>query len=180
MKTGQILKVMYVLAWIIFLGLCVDAGGIICNTFFTLVINPANANNMWLGVDISNLYNYDSVQFLVIGIYMGITSVLKAIMFYLIVAILHDKKLNMVQPFNAAVGRFIYLLAYLSLGIGLFSCWGVKYVEWLTKQGVKMPDVSHLRLGGGDVWLFMGVTLFVIALIFKRGIEISDEHDLTV
>lgn len=180
MKTEQILKVTYVLAWIIFVGLCVDAGGIIFNTFFTMVINSANANNMWLGVDMSNLYNFDSGQFLVIGIYMAITSVLKAIMFYLIVAILHDKKLNMVQPFNAAVGHFISLLSYLSLGIGLFSCWGVKYVEWLTNQGVKMPDVSHLRLGGGDVWLFMGVTLFVIAQIFKRGIEISDEHELTV
>jgi hypothetical protein len=30
------------------------------------------------------------------------------------------------------------------------------------------------------VWLFMSVTLFVIAQIFKRGIEIQTENELTV
>jgi hypothetical protein len=43
-----------------------------------------------------------------------------------------------------------------------------------------MPDIEHLRLGGADVWLFMGVTLFVIGHIFKRGIEIQSENELTV
>jgi hypothetical protein len=43
-----------------------------------------------------------------------------------------------------------------------------------------MPDIENMRLGGADVWLFMGVTLFVIAQIFKRGIEIQTENDLTI
>jgi len=43
-----------------------------------------------------------------------------------------------------------------------------------------MPDTQHLHLGGADVWLFMGVILFVIAQIFKRGIEIQRENELTV
>jgi hypothetical protein len=43
-----------------------------------------------------------------------------------------------------------------------------------------MPDAESLHFGGADVWLFMGVTLFVIAQIFKRGIEIQAENDLTV
>lgn len=43
-----------------------------------------------------------------------------------------------------------------------------------------MPDVQYLGLGGADVWLFMGVSLFVIAQIFKRGIEIQSENELTV
>ena len=48
------------------------------------------------------------------------------------------------------------------------------------RQGVEMPDVQHLRIGGSDVWLFMGVILFVIAQIFKRGIEIQTENELTI
>jgi hypothetical protein len=78
------------------------------------------------------------------------------------------------------VGRFIFNIAYLALGIGLFSLWGVKYVAWFVKQGVKMPEIQYLRIDGGDVWLFMSVILFVIAHIFKRGIEIQTENDLTV
>jgi len=86
----------------------------------------------------------------------------------------------MAQPFNAEMGRFILNISYVTLLIGLFSYWGVNYAEWLTKQGVKMPDVQSLRLGGADVWLFMSVTLFVIGQIFKRGIEIQTENDLTI
>ena len=86
----------------------------------------------------------------------------------------------MSQPFSKELGRFIFKISYLSLLIGLFSWVGVKYIEWFVKEGVKMPDIKYLRLGGADVWLFMGVTLFVIAQIFKRGIEIQSENELTV
>jgi hypothetical protein len=37
-----------------------------------------------------------------------------------------------------------------------------------------------LNLSGADVWLFMGVTLYVIAQIFKKGIELQTESELTV
>ena len=86
----------------------------------------------------------------------------------------------MSQPFSQEVRHFIIKIAYLALGIGLFTSWGVKYTGWLVSQGVKMPDTQHLRLGGADVWLFMGIILFVIAQIFKRGIEIQTENELTV
>ena len=86
----------------------------------------------------------------------------------------------MAQPFNKEVGRFIFKVSYLALWIGLFSWWGVRYTHWFVKQGVKMPTIESLRLGGADVWLFMGVTLLVIAQIFKKGIEIQTENELTV
>ena len=86
----------------------------------------------------------------------------------------------MLQPFSREVRDFIIRVSYLAFGTGLFTVWGVKYTEWLIAKGVKMPDMLHLRLGGVDVWLFMGVILFVIAHIFKRGIEIQTENELTI
>ncbi len=68
----------------------------------------------------------------------------------------------------------------MGLGIGLFSFWGAKYSEGLVNKGVKIPDLQYLRLGGADVWLFMGITLLIIAQIFKKGIELQNENDLTV
>jgi hypothetical protein len=178
--TQQVLKVLYVISWIIFLGLCVEAGGILFNTIFTLLDQPLGEHNFWQGADLSSLYSYDNGRFVVIAAYMVIIAVLKAILFYLIVKILHDKKLNMVQPFNSAVSNFIAMMSYLSIGIGLFSLWGANYSEWLVKQSIKMPDIAQLNFDGADVWLFMGIVLLVIAQIFKRGIEIQDEHELTV
>jgi hypothetical protein len=179
-STTQILKILYVLSWIIFVGVCIEAGGIIFNAFFTLVLNPADAKYFWQQVDLSNLYKYDPGYFFAETLLMSIVAVLRGILFYLIVKILHSKKLDMAQPFSKEVQRFIFKISYVTLGIGLFSYWGAKYAEWLVKQGVKMPDIEYLRLGGADVWLFMSVTLFVIAQIFKRGIEIQTENELTI
>lgn len=175
-STEQMLKILYVLSWIIFIGVCIEAGSFIFNAFFTLLINPSNANYF----DLSNLYEYDAGYFSVVLLIMSIVAVMRACLFYLIVKILRDKKLNISQPFNKEFGSFIFKVSYLDLGIGLFSYWGVKYTEWLVNQGVKMPDIQNLHLGGADVWLLMGVTLLVIAHIFKRGIEIQSENELTI
>ena len=176
----QILKILYVLSWIIFIGLCIEAGAFIFNAIYTVSVNPSAANNLFNKTNLSNLYSHDSGYFLVIILIMCIVTVLKAIMFYLIVKILHENKINLSQPFTAEFGRFIFNLFYLSLGIGCFSNGGKRYAEWLVGQGVEMPNVESMHLGGDDVWLFMAVILFVIAHVFKRGIEIQTENELTV
>ncbi len=178
--TEQMLKILYVLSWIIFVGVCIEAGGFIFNAFFMMVFNPVDAKHLWQEVDLSALYQYDHGQFFAETCLMSIVAVMRAILLYLIVKILHDKKLNMDKPFSAELGNFISKISWVAVAIGLFSGWGVKYTAWLVKQGVKMPDIEYLRLGGADVWLFMGIVLFVIAQIFKRGIEIQTENELTV
>ncbi|MEO6540326.1 MAG: DUF2975 domain-containing protein [Ferruginibacter sp.] len=180
MKTRTILQILQVFSWILFIGVCIEAAGSIFSAFYTLVINPINASTYWVGNDLSALYKFDPGHFLAETMYISIAGVLKACIFYLIIKILYNKKLNMSQPFNTEVRSFIIKVSCLAFGIALFTWWGVKYTGWLVSQGVKMPDTEHLRLGGADVWLFMGVILFVIAQIFKRGIEIQTENELTV
>jgi hypothetical protein len=176
----QMLKILHILSWIIFIGLCIEAGGILFNAFFTLVINPIAAKNFWQEVDLSSLFNSDKGYFIAETLLMSIVTIMRAILFYLIVKILHDKKLNLMQPFNTEMKRFISNVSYLAIGTGIFCYWGAKYTEWLTTKGIVMPDVQSLGLGGADVWLFMGITLLVIAQVFKRGVEIQSENDLTI
>lgn len=179
--TQQILKVLQILSWIIFIGLCIEAGTIVANTFFALVINPEGTENYWEGADyLSSLYKYDYGHFLALTITMIIVAVIKAFMFYSIVNLFTRKNLNMSQPFNLDLRRFILKLSYFAFAIGLFSYYGFKYSVWLSQQGLKTADLSALNLAGADVWLFMGVILFVIVQIVKRGIEIQNENDLTI
>mgnify|MGYP003582073645 CR=1 FL=1 len=178
--TKQMLTVLYVLSWIIFIGLCIEAGGFIFNGFLSLFVNTNDAKYFWQLIDLSDLYKYDRGYFIVTILIIIIVAVLKAFLFYLIVKILYDKKLTLSRPFNTDVRRFISNLSYLALGIGVFSLVGFKYAEWFVKQGVNMPDAQHMRIAGADVWLLMGVILLVIAQIFKRGIELQQENDLTV
>ncbi len=179
-STKRILQILHVIAWIIFIGVCIEAGGLIVNAFFTLLLNPVGAKHFWQQVDLTSLYYYNHGYFLVENLLMIIVAIMKACIFYLIIKILYNKKISMSQPFSKDVECFIFKIAYLALLIGLFCLCGVKYAAWFVNQGVKMPQIQYLGLGGADVWLFMGVSLFVIAQVFKRGIEIQTENELTV
>ena len=179
-KSDFIFKALNVVSWVIFVGLCVQAGGFIFNAFFTLFLNPIGARKFWVEVDLSALYYYNQSYFVIIISLMIIVTVMKALLFYCIVKVFHGKKVNLSQPFNEAVRRFILDIAFLALGIGLFSYWGTNFRKELVMQALKMPDIQDLSLGGADVWLFMSVILFVIAQIFKKGIEIQTENDLTI
>lgn len=174
--TEQILKILNVISWIIFIGLCVEAGSYVFNAVFTVAFKPQAADYFGL----SSLYAYDTGYFLVLLLMMFIVATLKTLMFYLIVKIVHHKKLDFSQPFNKEIRRFILNVSYLAFGISMFTAWGVKHAEWLTGKGIEMPEIHNLHFDGADVWLFMSIILLVIAQIFKRGIEIQSENELTI
>lgn len=179
--TNQILKVLQLLSWIIFIGLCVEAGGIIVNTIITSFINPKGVQNFWDGADyLSSVYKFDQGYFLVITLIMIIVVVLKAIMFYLIVKVFTDKKLSISQPFSIALKDFILKQVFLALGIGFFAHLGYKYSTWLTENGLVQANLKSLNMDGADVWFFMAVVLFVIVQVVNKGIEIQQENDLTI
>lgn len=179
--TKHILLVLYILSWIIFVGVSIQAGGSIVAAVFALV-KPEFVKNLWLWsqVDLSALFAFDQTQFFVILVMMSIVSVLKAIMFYLIIKVLHDRKISIAQPFSNTLRSFILNLSFLSFLIGIFCAWAVSYADGIVKQGVEMPMIQYLHLEGADVWLFMSVILFAIAHIIKRGIEIQNENELTI
>jgi cytochrome c biogenesis factor len=176
----QILKVLHIVSWIIFIGLCVNAGGVLFNAFFALYINPIASRNFWQTINLGQLYDFDKGYFLAFTLLMVIVAVLKAILFYLIVKLLHDKNLDLNQPFNNKMTRFVANVAYLSLGISFFSKWGEDQTQWLIEKSVQMPTIQDLDLGGADVWFFMGIIFWVLKQLFKRGEAIQTENDLTI
>ena len=90
------------------------------------------------------------------------------------------KKLNMAQPFNREMGRFLRNASWISLGTGVFSLWAGTYRIWLQQKGISIPDAEKLNIEGASIWIFMGVILLIIAQLFKRGIEIQSENELTI
>lgn len=173
-------KLLQVVSWIIFIGLCIESGGFIFNTIFTLSINAAGAGKFWTNLNFSSLYQLSPIYFAFITGLMIIVSILKAFMFYLIVHLFHQKKLSMSNPFNSTLGRYLFRISYLVLGIGLISLLGTYFTEWIEHQGVPMPSIKSLHFAGADVWLFMGVTLYIFAKIFAKGIVLQSDHELTV
>ncbi len=176
----MMLKILYFISWVLFIGLCIDAGGFLTNTIYTSVIDSKLAKNFWGTLDLSGVYFNDFKHFLLLTTIMNIVAIFKALLFYSIVKLLHDKKLNMKQPFNYELGKFISNIAYITLFIGLFSFWARNYVNWLESKTIQVPSITSLKIDGHDIWFFMGIVLLVIAQIFRRGIEIQQENELTI
>ena len=181
-RTDFFLKTLHVIAWIIFIGLCIESGGLIVNAFISLFINPLVSSKFWGGMNLYPLYQFNQRYFVTIVALLIIVSILKSILFYLIVNLFHKKKLNLSAPFNETLGKYIFTLSYLVFGIGLFTYWGNNLVSWLSinLNVSSFPSIRNIQFEGADVWLFMGVILTIFALIFKKGIELQSENDLTV
>lgn len=177
--TKQLLLVLQILCWIIFVGLCVEAGGIIFNAVYAL-FKPVVAQYFWNRADFSDLYQHDKGQFLVQTGFMTIVALMKVLIFYLLIQLFVEKKLDFSKPFTPYLSGIMIKIAYLCLGAGLFSLWGTRYASWFQSQGIRMPEISILHMDGGDVWIFMAVVLFVLGQIFKKGIALQTENDLTV
>lgn len=177
--TNHILKVLEILSWIIFIGLCIEAGALIFNTVYAMY-KPIVAEHFWNGLDFSALYSYDKWYFLMQVSLMITVVVMKGMIFYLIVKMFYDKKFSLANPFNPTVYSVVQNIAYLCLGAGLFSVWSIRQMKWFVKKGIAMPEQHLLNIDGGDVWFFMAVVLVVLAQVFKKGIELQKENDLTI
>ena len=176
-STNRMLTILNILSWIVFIGLSLFTGSILFNIIFTLFINPIDAKYFQSDMDMSYLYSYGKGHFATVTLLMALAAALTAYLFYLIIKAL--KALNLVQPFSNEVGWYILRIAYVALLIGALSWVGIGYTSWLPAPSVRLPEM-HNYLGGADVFLLLGLILFVIAQIFKKGIEIQSENALTV
>jgi len=175
--TKQVLRILHVIAWIIFLGLCIKTGSILYSFFVSLFINTIATKNLHMGLDLSDLYRFNTQHYVKFVSYVIALSALKAYIFYLVIKIF--LKINFVQPFSTDVSLLISKISVVSLGVGVLTLLANGYTAWLTKKGVDFPDLQQYTGGAGE-FLLLGAIIFIIAQIFKKGIEIQSENELTV
>jgi len=174
MKTEQLLKVMYVVSWIIFVGLCVKVGAIIISVIVSLFYTSEASKNIYMGLDLSNLYAFDLFHYVAIALLKIAVPFAKALIFYKVIRLFGT--LNIHHPYSPKVSRLLDGISYLTLFTGLIAVVGNSYSKWLSK----FHDLIDLNLGSGTELLFMAGVLFTVSLIFKRGLEIQSENELTI
>lgn len=175
-KNNLLLKGLHIVAWIIFAGLSIEAGGLIVNFIFSLY-NPEFVKNLYQKLDLSELYAQSEWVFF--GMYGFILSIaiLKAHFFYLVVRL--SNKINLEKPFNTYVSNQITQISYYTLSIGLLSFVARQTSKNLSHQGYE-TDMLNQFWADSQAFILMAAVIYVIATIFKRGVEIQNENDLTV
>ena len=96
--TKHILIVLNIITWLIFIGVCIEAGGFLFNTLYTLFVGPQNAEFFWNRLDLSNLYQFGNSHFITVTTLVNIVAILRAIMFFVIVK--YIKKLRISYYLN--------------------------------------------------------------------------------
>lgn len=167
---------LYVIAWIIFVGLSIEAGGLIVNFFFHLY-NPEMVQNLYQKLDLIKMYQDNEPAFFGIYSFILIISILKAVLFYTVIRLMH--KMNLSKPFSTFVEKQISLVSYYALSIGLLCYITNQVVKNLNHRDLVSDNLNQF-LGDSEAFIFMGAVIYIIAQIFKRGVELQEENDLTV
>lgn len=106
-----------------------------------------------------------------------VISILKAVLFY--VVILLASKIDLSKPFNGFVSRLITQNSYYTLSIGLLSYIARKTAKNLQHR-VFFTDNLNPFWEDNQAFILMAAVIYIVATIFKRGIDIQNENDLTV
>ncbi len=170
-KTKQLLKIMHVLSWIVFIGLLIKTGTIII-TYLISIGNPEASKNLFGGLNLSEYYNYSFKQYTFIVSYKVLLFAAEAHIAYLVIQLL--SKLNLEQPFNAKVQGLMQKISY-----NVFYLWILATIHNTHVQFLGKKYRFTIDLFSSD-FIFLAGIIFIFAQIVKRGIEIQSENELTI
>lgn len=165
-----------IVSWVIFVGLCIEAGALIVN-FVLSLFNPEVVHNLYQKLDLSQLFNESKPVFFGMYGFILTISILKAYLFYVVINLLH--KIDLLKPFNSHVADQIKRISYITLSIGIFSLVAREISRNMVHYGLESEALDKFWVDG-SAFLLMAAVIYVIATIFSRGVEIQNENDLTV
>ena len=176
-KTNNFLIVgLHIVAWVIFVGLSIEACALIVNFIFS-IYKPEFVQNLYQKLDLGQMYVRSKGAFYGIYSFILFISLLKACLFYVVIELLW--KLNLAKPFNSFVSKKITQISYFTFSIGILSYIARQTVINLQHNGYVINNLNGFW-GDSQAFILMAAVIYVIATIFKKGVEIQNENDLTV
>ena len=126
-----------------------------------------------MGLDLLNVYNFNVEYYLGIASFLIALSALKTYLAYLVIKLFMKFDIN--YPFNQKTASAIINMSYYALSIGVVAIIAENYGSRIMKQGL----ILQIDWGAEPFLFFAGV-IYIIALVFKRGVEIQNENELTI
>ncbi|MDX8339478.1 DUF2975 domain-containing protein [Draconibacterium sp. IB214405] len=171
-QTEHVLIFMKVLALIAYVSFAIKAV-ILLYFYISSLWNPENAKNFYIGLNLLQLRQENFTLYSVLVASEFAMSILKAIVWWMVVQLIN--KIKLTNPFTVKVAYKLERISYL-----LFAVW----VLAVTFRGLA-AGLGELAGNLNDSWnhgqfLFMAGLVFIISQIFKRGVELQLENDLTV
>ena len=171
-KTEIILIITNVLAWLAIAGFIIKAGAILIS-YGVSIGNPEGAKNLYMGMNLYNLRQFDFWHYTGVVVHMIIILGAEAYTAFLVTKVL--SKIKMASPFTIEISKLLEKISYVILAIWAVAMLYNAHMQWLSKQ------VSGLQENlFSEESLFIAGVVFVFAQIFKKGVELQSENELTV
>lgn len=164
------------MAWIIFVGLCIEAGALIVNFVFSLY-KPGIVNNLYQKMDLSQIYHENKIAYFSMYSFTLVIAVLKAYLFYILIKL--TTKLDLEKPFSSFVSKQISQICNITFSIGILCYIAREASKNLQSHGYEIDQLDKFWVDS-DAFILMAAVVYVIAVIFKKGIEIQSENELTI
>ena len=165
-----------IVVWVIFIGLCIDAGGLFLNFVFSLV-NPENVHRLYHDMDLSELYDRSRMAFYSMYSFIIIIAGLKAHLFHIVVQLM--SKIDLAKPFNRFVSKQITQISYYTLSVGLLSFLARQTGRNLSHRNYDL-DMIEPYWAESQAFIIMAAVIYIISIIFSKGVEYQEELEETV
>lgn len=176
-KTNSfVFRALTFIASLILVGLCIQTGGLLTNFIFHF-LNPKALSKLFITLDLTEIY--DKSQWVFYSMYSFILSIaiLTTILFLEVVMMM--MKMDLTNPFNSFVSDKIYRISYITFSIGILSVIARKSADYLQKHGYD-TDMLNQYWQDSQAFILMAGIIYIIAVIFRKGLEIQNENELTV
>lgn len=171
-----IFKALTIIAWFIFVALCIEAGALLVNFLYS-IFNPAVLKNLYQKLDLSEMYKRSSATFYVMYSLILVIAFFKAGLFYDVIKLV--SKLDINRPFSNFVSKKITSISYTTFVIGLISIVARQTSNNLSNKGFEINKLNEFWVDS-QAYILMAAVIYAIAMIFKRGIELQNENDSTI
>jgi hypothetical protein len=171
-RTEQILSVLKIIAWVAFFGFVVQAGAYVIS-YVVSFSRPAGAQNLYMGIDLLELRNHSVFKYSTLIAAWVALLVMKANIWYRVARIISLIKIE--SPFTLELTRKLEKISYLLFSISILGYLGSTFAGWLGEKAQQFQN----DWDAGE-FLFMAGLLFIVSQIFKRGVELQSENELTV
>src|SRR5688572_18918249 len=171
-RTQQILTVMKILAWVAFIGFAIEAGAVLFS-YAVSCFNPESARNLYKGLNLYTLRKFNFWYYTGTVSFMVALPAMKSYASFLVIGIL--SRINMVSPFTMDISVRLEKISYVLFGMWLVSIISAGHMAWL----VKLTGEMYGTYGSGESIFFAGI-VFIVSQVFKRGVEIQSDNELTV
>jgi hypothetical protein len=123
------------------------------------------------------MYERSQLAFYAMYSFILIIAILKALLFYVVVKLV--TKINLSKPFNSFVAKQLLQISYYTLSIGLLSYIAQQTAKNLQLHGYNI-NILNQFWADSQAFILMAAIIYIIAIIFSKGVEYQDELEETV